>query len=128
MATDYAFALQKAIYSTLDGALTDPVYDSVPSTASPPYVVIESQIATSADFLARKKDRIFVYLSVWSTYRGQKEVLGVMAEIYEALHQKSLTMDAGRMVRAYVTRRRTQRDVDERTFQGMVTVECLIEH
>ena len=52
----------------------------------------------------------------------------MVANIEAALHQQKLPMDAGRMVRAFVTRKRTVPDIDGETFQGAVTVRLIFEH
>jgi hypothetical protein len=51
-----------------------------------------------------------------------------MAQIHAALHWQRLALETGRMVRAYVLRRRTVPEPDGETFQGQVTVRALTEH
>ena len=129
---DPLFELHKAYYAALKAALTPigvELYDNVPSTdVTHPYVVIERHVSANADFLNNRKDRVFTYLTVFSTYRGQKEVLTVMETMYEALHQKQLTLDAGRMVRCFVDSRDTSRDMDGLTYMGQVSTYAVIEH
>lgn len=126
--SDPGWALQVAIKTALDAALSCPVYDGVPPGSSYPYVAIETQDARPDDPLASRRDERFVTLSVWSRYEGQKEVLEILADIDGALHQKQLAMSTGRMVRAYVTRKRTSREPDNKTFMGQATVRVLVEH
>lgn len=135
--TDPSWAAQKAIFGALNGNLTYgtaspadavPVYDAVPQAAAYPYVVLESQIAEIDDPLASRRDVRFFYLSVWSTYTGQKEVVEIMQQIDTILANARLTMESGRMVRCYVIRKRTMREPDNVTFMGQVTLRMLTEH
>jgi predicted nucleotidyltransferase len=121
-------ALQKAVYNALDAALSCKVYDAVPQGAAYPYVVIDRIDANNADYLISRKDESYLYLSVWSVYRGQREVNDIMAAMDAALHRQKLAMDDGRMVICFVQRKSTMRDADNLTFQGAVTLKVLIEH
>jgi hypothetical protein len=125
---DPGVAVQKAVFEALDAALSCPVYDRVPQGAAYPYVTLSGQMATPDDPLNSRRDERFVYLNVWSQYAGQKEVLDIMATIDAILHRARLSMDSGRMVRAYVTRKMTNREPDNETYQGAVTVRILTEH
>lgn len=134
---DPSWAAQKAIFGALSGKLTYgtaspadtvPIYDAVPQAAAYPYVVIESQIAEIDDPLASRRDVRFFYLSVWSTYAGQKEVVEIMQQIDGLLANARLAMESGRMVRCYVIRKRTMREPDNVTFMGQVTLRMLTEH
>ena len=126
--TDPSLPLQKAILEALQTALDTPVYDDVPQGAAYPYVVISNQVIRPDDPLTRRRDDRFVYLSVWSEYAGQFEVLNIMAAIDATLHQARLPMESGRMVRSYVVRKITQREPDNKTFMGMTTVRVITEH
>jgi hypothetical protein len=127
--TDPTNAVSKALYTRLASALSPiRVYDAVPQDAAYPYVVIDSILATQADFLVARKDDDYAYLSIWSQYRGQKEVLDIIATIEAALHRTQLTMDTGRMIECVVADRRTERDADNLTFQGSVKLRIMVEH
>lgn len=121
-------AVQTAIYTALQGLSAADVYDAVPQGAAYPYVVIDSTLIMADDPLASRRDERIIYLSVWSQYRGQKEVLEIMAEIDALLHQQSLSLSTGRMVRSYVKDKITNRDADNLTFQGRVTLRVITEH
>jgi hypothetical protein len=125
---DPMLAIQTWIYSTLDSALSCEVYDSVPQEAAKPYVVIESYVAIEADSQSTRRDDVLVYLSVWSTVAGQHEILTLMGQIDDALHDKRPTLSSGRAVIVRVRNKRTARDIDGRTFQGQVVVRCTVEH
>lgn len=130
------WALQVAIFQALNGNLTGvsgqnvPIYDGIaPQGSRYPYVILDSQAMTPDDPLASRRDMRFVYLSVWSTYRGQMEVHQILGQAYELLHEERLPMaDGCRMVRIRVTRQQTSRDADEATYMGTLTLEARIEH
>lgn len=122
-------AILKALYTRLTSALSPiKAYDSVPQGAAYPYVVIESAFAANADFLTARKDDYFIYLSIWSQYRGQKEVADIISAIDANLHRVQLPLDTGRMVQCLVAEKRTIRDADNLTFQGSVKLRIMAEH
>ena len=126
--SDTGLAIHSAIRTALQGALSASVYDSVPSSGSMPYVVMDSQMTMPIDPLASRRDEVMVYLTVWTEYRGQAQALGIINTIYDTLHQARLTMSTGRMVRAYVIRRMTEPDLDEEIHKGKATVRAIVEH
>lgn len=127
--SDPGWPLQQALFAVLEGALDVPVYDSVPADAAYPYVTIDAQMVLPDDPLTSRRDDRRVYLNVWSTYQGQKEVLEIMAAIDAALaYRRSLPMESGRLVRIRVVRKDTRRDADNVTYMGRVTLQVLTEH
>lgn len=133
--SDPSAAVQKAVYAALaaSGAITRggsdvPVYDHVPEGTAKPYVVLESMISAAADYLSNRKDDRLLYLSVWSTYRGQAEVLDIMEQIDAALADARLTLETGALIRCQVAQKRTVRDIDMVTFQGQVTLRLMTAH
>lgn len=127
---DPGVAMQKALFEALTSESPPlAVYDRVPQGgASYPYVVISGQQAVPDDPLASRRDERFYYLTVWSTYHGQKEVLEILARIDALLHHARLASDSGRWVRSYVTRRLISAEPDGETYQGSATVRALTEH
>jgi hypothetical protein len=126
--TDRSIEFQTAVYSTLDAALSVPVYDSVPQNAGYPYVTIDFQDDTNADYLSAKKTRKIMYFAVWSDYRGQKEVLEILGDIYDTLHQQSLVLTGGRVAQLMVLSKSTSREPDGLTYMGQLRLSALIEH
>lgn len=127
-----AVAFQTAIYSALTTALSSApavaVYDYTPQDTAYPYVTISFQDDANADFLSERKTRKVMYFAVWSDYRGQKEVLEIMARIEEALHQQTLALSSGRIAQMRVLSQRTNREPDGQTFMGQLRLEVLLEH
>lgn len=128
---DPGWAVQKSIKAVLDGVLTAGVYDDVPPGAAYPYVVFERQIVptTAVEPLGktRRSERL-LYLSIWSRYAGQKEVLEIISDIYEAVHRKRLSLEVGTMIRCFVETTSTARDIDGETMQGQVALRVIVEH
>lgn len=121
-----AAALQKAIVTTLRGALAIPVYDEVPDKAALPYVVIDSVLSANADAVADLHDRVTVYLSVWAEGVNALGVLGYMGQIKAALHNTKPAMDAGTCAILRERRQSTDRDIDRRVRIGRLTYEAQI--
>ena len=121
-------AYQKAIFTALDAGLSIPVYDFVPEDATYPYLELSRQLALPSDVLSSNKDEMNTYLTIWSDYKGQKEVLEIMEQVYALMHQQQFAMDTGRMVKCFVSSRDTVRDVDNLTFTGNVKLTTLVEH
>lgn len=136
--SDPSVAVQVAIYEALGGAAgftingspgtAVAVYDAVPQNAAYPYVTLDSEFVNDADFLNSSLDERFFYLTVWSTYRGQKQVKQINAEIHDRLHEKRLSLSTGTMVICRVKRKTSQRDADAVTFMGQVTLRIQTQH
>ncbi len=125
---DPAIPLQAALYARLSDELSVPVYDAVPMDTAPPYVTIDSEQATNTSVISgRKRATRFIYLSVWSNYRGQAEVKRINAEIEASLDERPLILGDGRAVSVRVERMSTNRDADGVTFQGSVTVRVITQ-
>ena len=125
---DPGLALHKALLAALDAALTVDVWDAVPQDSAYPYVTLDTSIASNADYLTVRKDERFVFLNVWSETRGQEEVLSIIGQIDAAMSGVAITLDTGRVVRVWVDRKSTQRDADNVTFMGQVTLRIITEH
>jgi len=126
--SDRTDALVVSIYTALEAALSCPVYNYTPTDAAMPYVVIDTVQAVPNETLQARRDEVFVYLTAWTKYRGSKQANELVATIYSTLHRAKLSMSTGRMVRAYVTARGSEPDIQDEIFKGRATVRCLIEH
>ena len=143
--SDPAIALQAALFRRLTAELSVPVYDAVPMDTPPPYVTIDSEIATNVTPISgRKRASRLLYLSVWSNYQGQAEVKRINAEIEAALDRRPLTLKPlideryvengyyderpdGRAFGVTVERMSTNREPDGITYQGSVTVRIFTQ-
>jgi hypothetical protein len=125
--SDPSIAFQTAIYTELDAQLSVPVYDSVPQSATYPYVTIDYQDSSRANWLSDRKDEKTMYFAVWSDYRGQKEVLSIMSELDTLLHNQRFTLSTGRIAKMQVLSKRTNRESDGVTFMGQLRLQVLLE-
>ena len=120
-------ALHKALLASLESACSCSVYDAVPQDASYPYVVMDDTQVGNEDFVNGRLDRRFYYLSIWSRNPGQAEVMGIIEEI-DAIHEQKLTLDTGDACSVRIERKRTNREPDNLTFMGHVTLRILTTH
>jgi hypothetical protein len=125
--SDPSVAFQTAIYTQLDAQLSVPVYDSVPQSATYPYVTIDYQDSSRANWLSDRKDEKTMYFAVWSDYRGQKEVLAIMSELDTLLNNQRFTLSTGRIAKMQVLSKRTNRESDGVTFMGQLRLQVLLE-
>lgn len=122
-----SWPLHVAIYNAVEAVSGSwKVYDAVPADAAFPYVVIDSQMPMDEQLLVTQRERIRVYLSVWSKVKGQREVLQIMASIKAALQNNKLALSAGRTVSLVVTTERTQKDIADETYTGLMTLEVRV--
>lgn len=125
---DPAIPLQAALYARLSDELSVPVYDAVPMDSELPYVTLDYEAMTNTSPLSgRDRASRLTYLSVWSDYKGQREVKQIMSEVYAALNQRPLVLADGRAFGVRVERMSTNRDADGVTFQGSVTVRVITQ-
>lgn len=122
-----SWPLHVAIYNAVEAVSGSwKVYDSVPANAAYPYVVIDSQQATDIQLLNLQRERIRVYLSVWSIVKGQREVLQIMASIKAALQNNRIALSSGQVVSLVVVTETTQRDIEDETYTGLMTLELRV--
>jgi hypothetical protein len=128
--SDNAFNLQAALYTYLSANMTTPIYDAVPQKAAFPYVTIDHQEAINMDYLSERKDRRMVYFTIWSNYRGQKEVLNILTEMDGLLNQEYTIATAldDKIAQMKVMSKRTNRDADGVTYMGQLRLQVLLEH
>lgn len=132
---DLSLELQKAIVSALQG-MTAPsksgagtiavgVHDDMPQDAPLPCVSLSGQAVADDDTLDGEQTRHTIYLTVWSDYRGQRQVLHIMGEIKARLHNAHLDLDDGEAISCRVPNRVSTPEPDGITYQGAVTVEII---
>lgn len=126
------FAVQKAIDAVLApvlGALAPavPLYDHLPQNAAFPFVQFSRVIATPDHLLASDMMRVQIALTVFSTFRGQEQVLEILGAITAALDKADLTLEKGRAVRCDRERADTVRDTDGVTYTGSALFNVLVD-
>lgn len=118
-----AFAVQKAVDAKLQpvlAALTPPVplFDHVPPGQTYPFVQFARCIDMPGDLIDRKDRRVQLALAVYSDFRGQEQVLEILAAIEGALDDATLTLATGSAVRCDLDRADSARDQDGVTYTG----------
>ena len=106
-----------------------PVFDAPPAGTPLPYVTVTGPAVAAAHPVASLRSDLFFYLTVWSTYRGRKEVAELIDRLHAALHDSRPSLTGGGVaIHAWVTRQDIARDADEMTFQGSMTLRVLVNH
>lgn len=87
-------ALQKALFDRLTAQLTTtPIYDYVPQGTNPPYVLVGDDTLIQWDTKSRNGWECTVTIHAWDTEKaGRKSVKTILAAIYDALHNQSITV------------------------------------
>lgn len=122
-----SWALQVAIYQTLNGVISCPVYDAVPQDADYPYVVIGQHASNNRDFYTEPLKQHILTLSVFSAYSGKKEVLDIIEQVYVLLHRQKLALDSGVLVNLIVESNDATQDIDEQTYMGRITLSAFTQ-
>lgn len=95
-----------------------PLYDSVPDGAGYPYVQFARLIKTRNDTLTENIPDVELTLAVYSTFRGQEEVVLIMDAIEAVLHRADLDLGVGYSLTCIHERSDTARDQDGVTYTG----------
>jgi hypothetical protein len=122
-------AVQKAILNAATVAvepLGASVFDHVPHSKAYPFVSMDQHQTLENDASAIHGFTHNFYMSVWSDYRGQKQVWELMDAIRTVLHERRLSLETGGgLVLCRVTEQRTDRDADGLTYMGAMTVRAV---
>jgi hypothetical protein len=118
-------ALQAGIYTRLNNfaALTavigsNQVYDFVPESAQPPYVVIGDDTATDWDTKSKHGWEFTVTLHCWSfETAGRKQVKTILSHVHDALHQQEANITVSGFTLVQI-RREFQQTFQETAAEG----------
>ena len=130
----HSFALQQAIFSTLDGgtindadgnAITG-VFDDVPENTAYPYVVIGEETATNIDTKDKDAHEHTLTIHVWSQYRGRKEIKNIMSSVYTLLHNASTTVSGASLVNIRHEFENTLTEADGITRHGVMRFRAVV--
>ena len=130
----HSFALQQAIFSTLDGgtindadgnAITG-VFDDVPENTAYPYVVIGEETATNIDTKDKDAHEHTLTIHVWSQYRGRKEIKNIMSSVYTLLHNASITVSGASLVNIRHEFENTLTEADGITRHGVMRFRVVV--
>jgi len=120
-------ALHKAVLAAIDSLVTCEVYDALPQNAAYPYVLIDTDTVGNEDYTNRRMERRFIYLSIWSREYGSAEVRGIIDQI-DAINETPLTLDVGLSASVRVERTHVNREPDNLTYMGSVTLRIFTDH
>lgn len=120
-------ALHTALLAKIKTLVSCSVWDGVPQNTTYPYIVMDYTTAGNEDYTNARMDRRFYYLSIWSRSEGQAEVMGIMTQL-DALNNSPLTLSTGAVGSIRVERKRTNREPDNLTFMGHMTLRILTTH
>lgn len=122
-------AVAKALYTKLTADLSPvPMFDHVPADQAYPFVEVARHLDQPDDTLAEHGSLHLVYLAVWSSHRGRKEVNGILEAIKASLHHQPLVLEEGEAILVEVIDTDAVRDADGITYQGSATVRLTIGH
>lgn len=118
-----AFAVQKAIDALLVPALAAltppvPVYDHAPQDAAFPFVEYLRTTRTADHNVASNVWRVQISIGVFSSFRGQEQVAGILHAICETLDDATLDLEMGQCWRIALDRDDIVRDKDGITYTG----------
>jgi len=129
----HPWELQKAIYSTLNGAslvgedsVAVSVYDDVPEGKTYPYVVIGEETSLNISTKTVDAHEHTLTIHVWSQYRGRKEIKEIMEQIYTALHDSAITVSGASLVNLKQEFEQTLLEGDGITRHGVIRFRAVV--
>ena len=125
---DPTLAVWDAVYQLVSAELACEVFDFVPHGANRPHVLMAGVKSAVSDSRGVRRDICLVDLIAKSAEPGQHEVLGLIGQIDEALHDKRPNLSTGRPVVFRIVEKTTAWEADTESFIGRVTVKCTVEH
>lgn len=120
-------ALRKGLLSKLESLVACDVYDGVPQNSSYPYVLMDTETTSDMPFHTLRMDERFFYLTVWSRVHGSFEVNTIISQI-DAINETPINLDTGELVSVRVVRTHVNREPDNLTFMGQVTLRIYTTH
>ena len=130
----HSFALQQAIFSTLDGgtindadgnAITG-VFDDVPENTAYVLIFMAAQTATNIDTKDKDAHEHTLTIHVWSQYRGRKEIKNIMSSVYTTLHNASITVSGASLVNIRHEFENTLTEADGITRHGVMRFRAVV--
>lgn len=102
------------------------LYDQVPERAQFPYAIIGDGAFTPLRTHVPLAGNCSMRIRVYSQKPGRKEVLRILDRIYGLLHLGTLTLVESMTLSLHVTLASSQLLSDQRTIEGVLTVNCLV--
>jgi len=135
MSAEIWFGLQKALFSRLKAILDGSgvgVYDHVPEDdQAMPYITIDHHERLRRDSYDAEGAQHSIWLTIWSDYRGMKEVSEIIGKAAAGLHRSRLVIGEGENARqgvVTVSGETIRTDADGLTYIGQLVVEVEIPY
>jgi hypothetical protein len=119
--------IQKAVYTTLKGALSVPVYDHVPQKTAYPYVVVGDDTAIPWDTDDSLGTEATVTVHAWSQYRGAAEAKQLLGQIYAALHRADIAVQNAHTIESIAEFQQTIVESDGLTRHGIIRFRITVD-
>ena len=118
--SDSSWALQVALYDILTDALSVQVYDQPSGDAAYPYVTVgESTVVDDSTKTASGQEHT-VTIHAWDQGGGRQSVKEILAQVYDALHRKSIPVAGHNLVLCHFDFASTVAlDIDDKTYHGV---------
>ncbi len=129
---DLSGALQVAIFTAVDAALSCDVYDAVPDGTADdafPYVTVNDIQAIDWSTKTFAGQDFAVNLHVWSRYDGNKEIQDIYTALHAALNNAALSVSgAATVICRYEASQTPFLDPDGRTRHGVIRFRVVLQH
>jgi len=129
-----ALDLQIAIYDALinhSGTVTTlggpNIFDDVPQRTNFPYVTLGDIETRDWDTQTSVGHEHIVTLHIWSNHRGRKQVHTIIAEIDDALDDKTLSLQDHTLINLHVIFWSALRDLEGQAYHGIVRLRAVTE-
>lgn len=125
LATTTPLAVQRGVLQACQVALGGQgvsIYDHVPHDQPFPFVAMDQHQVLENDGSDIHGFVHVFYLSVWSNYRGSREVWEILNAVWLALHERRLSLEDGGFVLCRVSEQNADVDADGVTYMGRMTV------
>ena len=119
-----ALRSSSALTSLLGGAF---VYDDVPDSRRPPYVVIGPVETVDWSTATEEGEEHFIEIAAWSQSNGRKKAVAAAAEIRSALSALPGSLAGHALVNLTHETTRSEADPDDRHFKAVVSFRAVTE-
>jgi hypothetical protein len=119
--------IQKAVYTVLKNALSEPVYDHVPQKTAYPYVVVGDDTVVPWDTDDSLGTEATVTVHAWSQYRGRAEVKELLQKIYLALHRQDVAVENAHTIESIAEFQQTIVESDGLTRHGIIRFRITVD-
>lgn len=112
----------------LIGGQSVPIFTRAPTNQAYPYMVLGHMVIDQSDLFKTRISKFDATVTVFSDYRGPKEVLDIMSAVFELVHETKLSLATGDAAICIVTRRVTALDQDGLTETGNIEISLTLQH